>query len=61
MINGEVMEDDKIKAKIKTVFQGEIVLIGIVREFKGEMIFCNQDGTGKPFFCYKHEILSYEN
>ncbi len=60
MTNSEVMKGYKIKAKIKTVFQGEIILIGIVREFKGKMICCNQEGTGKPFFCYEHEILSYE-
>ena len=60
MTNSEVMKGYKIKAKIKKVFQGEIILIGIVREFKGEMICCNQEGTGKPFFCYEHEILSYE-
>lgn len=53
----EIMKGDKITARFNAAYQGEIEVIGIVREFKGKMICCNEVKTGKPFFCYESEIL----
>lgn len=51
---------DTITAKFTPAFQDEVVVTGVIREFKGAMICCNQVGTNAPFFCYEHEITEDE-
>ena len=51
---------DKITAKFTPAFQDEVVVTGIIREFKGDMICCNQVGTGEPFFCLEGEVINEE-
>ena len=47
---------DTITAKFTPAFQDEVVVTGVIREFKGSMICCNQVGTNAPFFCFAEEI-----
>lgn len=48
---------DIIKAKFTPAFSDEVEIIGRVREFKGEMICCNEINSESPFFCLEHEAV----
>ena len=48
---------DTIAAKFTPAFQDEVVVTGVIREFKGDMICCNQVETNKPFFCLDEEVV----
>lgn len=48
---------DTITAKFTPAFQDEVVVTGVIREFKGSMICCNQVDTNAPFFCLAEEII----
>lgn len=48
---------DTITAKFSTAFQEGVVVTGVIREFKGDMICCNQVETNKPFFCLAEEVV----
>ena len=48
---------DIIKAKFTPAFDDEVEIIGRVREFKGEMICCNEINSESPFFCFEHEAV----
>lgn len=48
---------DTITVKFTPAFQNEVIIKGVIREFKGAMICCNQVGTNAPFYCYSHEII----
>lgn len=48
---------DIIRAKFKPAFDDEVEIIGRVREFKGEMICCNELSSESPFFCFEHEAV----
>lgn len=49
---------DTITAEFNAAFEGNVVVTGVIREFKGSMICCNEVVTGKPFFCYECEVRS---
>ncbi len=48
---------DTITAKFTPAFQDEVVVTGVIREFKDSMICCNQVDTNAPFFCLAEEIV----
>lgn len=60
MINNHKV-GDTITAKFTPAFQDEVLVTGVIREFRGDMICCNQVGTNAPFFCYEHEIIVDES
>lgn len=51
---------DILRAKFDTYHQGEVEIIGRVREFKGEMICCNELCSESPFFCLVHEAVKID-
>lgn len=49
-----------IRAKFTPAFSEEVEIIGRVREFKGEMICCNELSSESPFFCFEHEVVKID-
>ncbi|WP_111857797.1 hypothetical protein [Acinetobacter sp. CFCC 10889] len=47
--------NDIIKAKFVPAYGDEVEIYGRVREFKGDMICCNEIHSESPFFCFENE------
>lgn len=53
----ELHPGDVVRAKFRPAFSDEVEIFGRVREFKGQMICCNEIFSESPFFCLKEEIV----
>lgn len=58
--NKDIEIHDVIKAKFIRALGDEVEVYGRVREFKGEMICCNEIHSESPFFCFENEAVKID-
>lgn len=56
----ELYVGDIVQAKFEPAFSDAVEVIGRIREFKGQMICCNELYSGSPFFCLKEEMVKVD-
>lgn len=56
----ELKAGDILRAKFTPAFGDEVEIIGRVREFKGQLICCNEINSESPFFCFEHETVKID-
>ena len=55
-----IRTNDIIKAKFIRALGDEVEIYGRVREFKGNMICCNEIHNESPFFCFEDEAVKID-